>query len=60
MHIGFASMIAGTGRGDRAQPRRAGLLWALYPLLVFVVIVVTANHFWFDAPRAPPWPRPRR
>jgi PAP2 superfamily len=23
--------------------------WSLYPLLVFFVIVVTANHYWFDA-----------
>jgi len=48
MHIGFALMIAGTGVAIVAN--RAGrLLWALYPLLVFAVVVITANHFWFDA-----------
>ena len=25
------------------------MLWSVYPLLVFFVIVVTGNHFWFDA-----------
>jgi small-conductance mechanosensitive channel len=24
-------------------------LWAIYPLLVTFVVVVTANHFWMDA-----------
>ena len=23
--------------------------WAVYPMLVFFVVVVTANHFWLDA-----------
>ena len=23
--------------------------WSVYPALVFFVIVVTANHYWFDA-----------
>jgi PAP2 superfamily len=27
----------------------ARALWSGYPLMVFFVIVVTANHFWFDA-----------
>lgn len=48
MHIGFALMIAGTGVSIVAN--RAGrVVWALYPLLVFAVVVVTANHFWLDA-----------
>ena len=48
MHIGFAVMIAGSAVAIVAS--RAGrLLWALYPLLVFGVVVVTANHFWLDA-----------
>jgi hypothetical protein len=48
MHIGFALMIAGTGIGI-VRNRAIRGLWALYPLLVFAVIVVTANHYWFDA-----------
>jgi PAP2 superfamily len=24
------------------------VLWAAYPLLVFWVVIVTANHFWVD------------
>jgi hypothetical protein len=24
-------------------------VWSLYPLMVFFVIIVTANHYWFDA-----------
>jgi PAP2 superfamily len=48
MHVGFALMIAGSAIGIVAS--RAGrLLWGLYPLLVFSVVVVTGNHFWFDA-----------
>jgi hypothetical protein len=30
------------------RARAARVLWALYPLLVFFVVVVTANHFWVD------------
>ena len=48
MHIGFALMIAGTGMAVVAN--RAGrFVWALYPLFVFAVVVVTANHYWLDA-----------
>lgn len=48
MHVGFALMIAGTAVSIVAN--RAGkALWSLYPLLVFGVVVVTANHFWLDA-----------
>lgn len=48
MHIGFSSMIAGTAVMLVRNPI-GRVLWALYPLLVFAVIVVTANHFWLDA-----------
>lgn len=48
MHIGFSSMIAGTAVMLVRNPV-GRFLWALYPLLVFAVIVVTANHYWFDA-----------
>ncbi|HET6831736.1 MAG TPA: phosphatase PAP2 family protein [Solirubrobacterales bacterium] len=48
MHIGFSSMIAGTAVMLVRNPIGRAL-WALYPLLVFAVIVVTANHYWLDA-----------
>jgi hypothetical protein len=48
MHIAFALMIGVTGALIcRNLALRA--IWALYPLLVFFVIIVTANHFWLDA-----------
>jgi hypothetical protein len=48
MHIAFALMIGVTGvLICRNLVLRA--LWAFYPLLVFFVIIVTANHFWLDA-----------
>ena len=48
MHCGFALMIAGTAVSIvRNLPGR--VLWGLYPLLVFAVVVVTANHYWLDA-----------
>jgi len=48
MHIAFALMIAVPGTLlSRAALGRA--FWSVYPLLVFFVIVVTANHYWFDA-----------
>jgi hypothetical protein len=48
MHIAFALIIGVTGvlLCRHLVPR---VLWALYPLLVFFVIIVTANHFWLDA-----------
>ena len=49
MHIAFSLMVAVTGRGARPPPGRRASLWRLYPLLVFFVIVATANHYWFDA-----------
>ena len=48
MHISFALMIAGTGVAIVAN-RVGRAIWALYPLLVFAVVVVTANHYWLDA-----------
>jgi hypothetical protein len=48
MHVAFALMIGGTlSRLTRRRIVRA--LWLLYPLLMAFVIVVTANHFIFDA-----------
>jgi hypothetical protein len=48
MHIAFALMIAVPGR-VLSRSAAARLFWSGYPLLVFFVIVVTANHYWFDA-----------
>jgi membrane-associated phospholipid phosphatase len=48
MHVAFALMIAVPAIMLVRQPVLR-LLWALYPLLVTFVVVVTANHFWLDA-----------
>ena len=41
-------MIAGTAFSIVKNP--AGrYLWLLYPVVVFFVIVLTANHYWIDA-----------
>ena len=48
MHCAFALMIAVPGF-LLSRHAWAKALWALYPLLVFWVVVVTANHYWFDA-----------
>jgi hypothetical protein len=48
MHIAFSLMIAVPGAAlARTAPARG--LWTAYPPLVFFVVVVTANHYWFDA-----------
>jgi hypothetical protein len=47
MHCAFSLMIGVTGAMiSRTWPAR--VFWALYPALVFFVVVVTANHFWVD------------
>jgi hypothetical protein len=48
MHIAFALMVAVPG-ASLARSAVARSLWSAYPLIVFFVIVVTANHYWFDA-----------
>jgi hypothetical protein len=48
MHIAFSLMIAVPGMALAANPF-ARAWWSVYPLVVFFVIVVTGNHFWFDA-----------
>lgn len=48
MHIGFSSMIAGTAFSIVKNPV-GRYLWLLYPVLIFFVIVLTANHYWLDA-----------
>lgn len=48
MHVAFALLIAvPTLQVVRSRPIK--VLWALYPLLVCAVVVITANHFWLDA-----------
>jgi hypothetical protein len=47
MHVAFSTMIGVSGvLISRHWYSKA--LWAAYPVLVFWVVVVTANHFWID------------
>ncbi|MFG3344312.1 phosphatase PAP2 family protein [Streptomyces sp. NPDC048018] len=47
LHFGWALMLAiGLIMATRSRWR---LLWLLHPLLTLLVIVGTANHYWFDA-----------
>jgi PAP2 superfamily len=48
MHCAFAMMIGGTGVMV-CRHWLAKAFWACWPLLVFWVVVVTANHYWVDA-----------
>ena len=48
MHVCFALMIGWT-LARLARWRAVSVLWALYPLLITFVIVITANHFLADA-----------
>ncbi len=47
MHVAFSTMIGVTGVLV-SRHRITKVLWAAYPVLVFWVVVVTANHFWID------------
>ena len=47
MHIAFSMMIGITGLLV-SRHKTTKVLWAAYPVLVFWVVVVTANHFWID------------
>ena len=48
MHIAFSLMVAVPAMTlSRSWPVK--LAWSLYPPVVFFVILVTANHYWFDA-----------
>jgi membrane-associated phospholipid phosphatase len=47
MHVAFSTMIGVTGVLV-SRHRVSKVLWAAYPVLVFWVVVVTANHFWID------------
>ena len=48
MHVAFALMIA-VPAISLVRHRTLKALWAVYPLLVTFVVVVTANHYWIDA-----------
>jgi membrane-associated phospholipid phosphatase len=48
MHVAFALMIGGA-LACLSRRRLVKALWMFYPLLMAFVIVVTANHFIFDA-----------
>jgi hypothetical protein len=48
MHIAFALMISIPGVMLSRHTWAKGF-WAVYPLIVFWVVVVTANHYWVDA-----------
>jgi hypothetical protein len=48
MHMGVALMIAVPGF-QLARRTVTKAFWCCYPALVLLVIVGTANHFWFDA-----------
>ena len=47
MHVAFSTMIGVTGVLI-SRHRITKVVWALYPVLVFWVVIVTANHFWVD------------
>ena len=48
MHVAFALML-GWPLARLVRHPVARVLWALYPMLITFVVVVTANHFWLDA-----------
>jgi PAP2 superfamily len=48
MHVAFALMVA-IPAIFLVKHRVLRALWAVYPLVVTFVVVVTANHFWLDA-----------
>jgi len=48
MHVAFALML-GVPMAALARRRTVKALWSAYPVLVSAVVVITANHWWFDA-----------
>lgn len=48
MHVAFALMVA-VSAVILVRSRPLKLVWALYPVLVTFVVMVTGNHFWLDA-----------
>jgi hypothetical protein len=47
MHVAFSTMI-GVAGALIAKHTITRAFWCAYPVLVFWVVVVTANHFWVD------------
>jgi PAP2 superfamily len=47
MHCAFALMIGATGVLV-SRHTASKVFWAVYPVFVLFVVVVTANHFWLD------------
>jgi len=47
MHCAFSLMVGMTGF-QLAKLRPIRVLWALWPLLVAWVVIVTGNHYWVD------------
>jgi membrane-associated phospholipid phosphatase len=48
MHVAFSLVLGGT-LSRLCRRRVSRVLWMLYPVLMTFVIIVTANHFIFDA-----------
>jgi len=48
MHCAFALMVGGTGLLV-SRHTISKVFWAVYPLIVLLVVMITANHFWLDA-----------
>jgi hypothetical protein len=48
MHVCFALMI-GLPMAQMSRRRWAAALWRLYPWLITLVVIATANHWWTDA-----------
>ena len=48
MHVAFALMV-GIPAMKLVKWRALKVLWAVYPVVVTFVVIVTANHFWADA-----------
>ncbi|HEX2096010.1 MAG TPA: phosphatase PAP2 family protein [Solirubrobacterales bacterium] len=47
LHCAFALMIGATGF-QLVRNRAGKVLWAVWPLLVAWVVIVTGNHYWID------------
>jgi hypothetical protein len=48
MHVAFALMV-GIPALKIVRTRALKAFWAVYPVLVTFVVLVTANHWWLDA-----------
>jgi hypothetical protein len=48
MHVAFALMV-GIPAMKIVRPLLLKAIWAIYPVIVTLVVIVTANHWWMDA-----------